>query len=361
MSADISDSVSRGATRGKTRGGAPVRGALESGELRGRLEVVLAMAFAGSSVVVGKLLSARVPVFLSVELSLCAALAAILPAQIARRNELRLLGARELIYMFFQALFGIVLFRALTLYGLHFTSALSAGVITSAAPAVMAVLAALALRERLGAGQAVGVLLSVAGLLLVNLWGHGARGPGVLGSGPAEAAGSVVGNLFVLGAVVCEALLTIFRKSSGGRVGSITNTTVLVVMSALMILPFALLDLRGFPLAKIDTVAWVSIVYYGAVATVIAYILWGHGALRIPANRTGIATAALPVSALILSALVLREPLGVQHIVGCALVVGGIIMGNIGKYIEGTNDGSFREMEEPVSRRGGRRARDPRR
>ncbi len=307
MSADISGTVAR-----------PARRTGERGELRGLLEVVLAMALAGSSVVVGKLLSVRMPVFLSVELTLCAALVAILPAQIARRHELRLLGTRELVYMFFQAFFGMVLFRALTLYGLRFTSALSAGVITSAAPAVMAVLAAMALRERLGAGQAAGVVLSVAGLLLINLWGHA----------QAAGSGSLVGNLLVLGAVVCEALLTIFRKSSGGRIGSITNTTVLVAMSALMMLPFALLDLRGFPLARIDTVAWVSIIYYGAVATVIAYILWGHGALRIPANRTGIATAALPVTALILSAVVLREPLGAQHLLGCALVIAGIIMGN---------------------------------
>ena len=305
MSADISSTAVRRPAAGS--------------ELRGLLEVILAMAFAGSSVVVGKLLSVRIPVFLSVELSLCGALVAILPAQIARRHELRLLGAKELLYMFLQALFGIVLFRAFTLWGLHFTSALSAGVITSAAPAIMAVLAALALGERLGRGPAVGVGLTVAGLLLINLWGRGSGG----------ATGSLAGNLLVLAATVCEALLTIFRKSSGGRIGSVTNTTVLVSMSALMILPFALRDLRGFPLARIDMVGWISVLYYGAVATVIAYILWGHGALRIPANRTGIATAALPLSALVLSGLLLGEPLRPQHLAGCAAVIAGIIMGNI--------------------------------
>jgi drug/metabolite transporter (DMT)-like permease len=288
-------------------------------EIRGLLEVILAMAFAGSSVVAGKLLSVRVPVFLSVELSLCAALVAILPAQIVRRKELRLLEAREFLYMFLQALFGILLFRTFMLFGLRFTTALSTGVITSAAPAVMAVLAAVILGERLGRGPALGVGLAVAGLLLINLWGRL----------QAEGAGSLVGNLLVLAATVCEAFLTIFRKSSGGRIGSVTNTTVLIAMSALMTLPFALLDLRGFPLARIDVVGWMSVIYYGAVATVIAYILWGHGALRIPAHRTGIATAAMPVSALVLSTLVLREPLGLPHLAGCAAVVAGIVIGNL--------------------------------
>jgi drug/metabolite transporter (DMT)-like permease len=286
-------------------------------EVRGLVEIVLAMAFAGSSVVVGKLLSVRIPVFLSVELSLIAALAAILPAQIARRKELRLLGGRELGWMFLQALFGIVLFRVLTLSGLRFTSAVNAGLITSAAPAVMAVLAAAVLKERIRAAGALGICLTVAGLLLINIWGASAqREPGWL-----------LGNLLVFGATACEALLTIFRKSSGGRIGSVTNTTVLVAMSALMMLPFALLDLRGFALSRIEIVGWLSVIYYGAVATVVAYILWGHGALLIPATRTGIATAALPVSALVLSVIVLGEPLRLVHVIGCAAVIAGIVIG----------------------------------
>jgi drug/metabolite transporter (DMT)-like permease len=287
------------------------------GERRALLEVVIAMALAGSTVVAGKLLSARVPVFLSVELTLLAALAAVLPVQIARRRELALLGRRELGYMLLQAVFGIVLFRVLTLYGLRFTSALSAGIITSTAPALMAVLAAVFLRERPGRGAVAGIALAVAGVLLIALWGHEA----------AADTGSLTGNLLVLGATVCEALLTIFRKRSGGRVGSVTNTAVLVALSAVAMLPFAAADLRWYSLARVDAVAWAAILYYGAVATVLAYILWGRGALRIPAGRTGIATAALPLTALVLSVLVLGEPLRAVHLVGCAAVIAGVVVG----------------------------------
>ena len=289
----------------------------ERSEIRGLVEVLCAMSIAGSTVVVGKLLSVRIPVFLAMELSLIAAFIAILPAQVVHRHELRLLTGRELAYMFLQAVFGIVLFRALTLYGLRLTSAISAGVITSAAPAVMAVLAAAALRERIGAAGIAGVFLSVAGLLLVNLWGRSAS----------TGAGYVAGNLLVLGAMLCEALLTVFRKSSGGRVGSVTNTTVLVAMSGLMTLPLALRDMRGFSLDRIEPVEWASVVYYGAVATNIAYVLWGRGALRISATMTGLATAALPVTAIVLSALVLGEHLGLIHVLGAAAVIAGILIG----------------------------------
>jgi drug/metabolite transporter (DMT)-like permease len=285
-------------------------------ELWGLLEITLAMTLAGSTVVVGKILSVRVPVFLSAELSLCAAFLAVLPAQVAHWRELRLLGARELGYMLLQALFGIVLFRALTLYGLRFTSAVHAGLVTSAAPALMAVFAGVFLKERIGGRGLVGIGFTMAGLLAINL-------PGLLGTPQPD---FLMGDLLVLGATACEAFLTIFRKSSGGRIGSVTNTTVLVAMSAVILLPFAILDLRAFRLQAIDLAGWISVLYYGAVATVIAYILWGDGALRIPASRTGIASAALSVSALVLSALILGERLDAVLVTGCSLVVAGIVI-----------------------------------
>jgi drug/metabolite transporter (DMT)-like permease len=284
-----------------------------AGELFGLAEIALAMTFAGSSVVVGKHLSVRLPVFLSVELSLGAALLAVLPAQAARWRELASLGPRELLHMGLQALFGIAAFRILMMYGLRLTSAAHAALITGSAPAVMACLAALILKERPSRQGLAAVVLTVVGLAGINLY----RFKG--------GAGGVAGDLLVLAAVVCEALLTIFRKSSGGRVNSVTNTTVLVAMSGLLLLPFAAVELRSFPLSRIDPESWLAILYYGAVATVIAYVLWGDGALRIPANKTGIATAAMPVSALLLSALVLKERLGLLELGGSAVVVAGIL------------------------------------
>jgi drug/metabolite transporter (DMT)-like permease len=288
-----------------------------AGEGLGFLEITLAMAFAGSSVVVGKFLSLRLPVLLSVELSLAAALAAILPLQLARLGELGRLRLPDLLSMGLQALFGIAAFRLLMLYGLRLTSAAHAGMITGSAPAVMACLAALLLRERLPGRALAAVVLTAAGLLLLNLPGRPAAGGRV--------AGGLAGDLLVLAAVVCEALLTIFRKSSGGRIGAVTNTTVLVAASFLLLLPLAALELRSFPLSRVDRGSWLAVGYYGAVATVIAYLLWGDGALRIPASRTGIATAAMPVSALALSALFLGERFTAPQLGGAAVVVAGIL------------------------------------
>ena len=253
--------------------------------------------------VVGKLLSVRIPVFLSMELSLCAALVAILPAQIARRGELRLLRRRELAYMFLQALFGIVLFRALTLYGLRLTSAVSAGVITSAAPAVMAVLAAAVLRERIGGTGIVGVCLAVAGLLLVNLWGQGAAGgAGYLAGEPPRAGRHALRGAAHRVSKILGRPHRLGDQHDGARRHERADGR--------FPLPSATCADSAWTGSR--SVGWASVIYYGAVATNIAYILWGRGALRISATMTGLATAALPVTAVVLSALVLGEHLGLS-------------------------------------------------
>jgi len=182
---------------------------------------------------------------------------------------------------------------------------------------VTAALAAAFLTERLTARGLLAVALAVAGLALLALQGRG---------GPAAGrAAGWAGDLLVLAAVVCESRLTIFRKGSGGRVDSLTNATVLVTAGFLLLLPLAAPELRAFPLRRVDRSSWLAIGYYGAVATVIAYLLWGDGALRIPASRTGIAMAAMPLSALALSALFLGERLAALQLAGAAAVLAGIL------------------------------------
>ena len=110
--------------------------------------VVLAMVLAGTSVVIGKAVAESISVSLIGFVSLLFALAAMLPLQVFRIGELRRLTRRDILFMVLQALFGIVLFRLLTLLGLRLTSAVDAGIILSTTPGVMTLSAIILLRER---------------------------------------------------------------------------------------------------------------------------------------------------------------------------------------------------------------------
>lgn len=87
--------------------------------------------------------------------------------------------------------------------GVHRTSAVAAGVITSTIPAVVALFSWLFLRERPDARAFASIALAIAGIAVINLAhaGSGSQDPG-----------SFVGNLMVLGAVCCESFYVILSR-----------------------------------------------------------------------------------------------------------------------------------------------------
>jgi drug/metabolite transporter (DMT)-like permease len=60
--------------------------------------------------------------------------------------------------------------------------------------------------------------------------------------------------------------------------------------------------------------------------TALAYILWFSGVEKVPASTAAVFTGVLPISTVILSALLLGEQSTVAHLAGLACVLGGIGM-----------------------------------
>ena len=277
--------------------------------------LIAAMSLAGSSVVVGKMLVASVPVFLAAFGSLLVAFACMIPLTYGRLAEIRLLTRREWFYLFLQGLCGIVLFRVFTLYGLHSTGAVQAGIITGTTPAVLALLSLLLLKEKLTARAALGVVLAMAGCIVINVF------PGAGGDG----SNRLLGSLLVGAAVVCEALFTIFRKRIARTVSATVNTAVLIFCSLLLLAIPAAWDLYHLT-AGVSTAAVLAILYYGVFATVIAYLLWTAAVGRVNGATAGAATAAMPASSVLLAVLLLGEQLHWHHLAGCSLIVAGILI-----------------------------------
>lgn len=276
--------------------------------------LVGAMSLAGSSVVVGKMLVATVPVFVAAFGSLLVAFVAIIPLMHGRFGELRQLTAREWLYLFLQGLCGIVLFRVFTLYGLHMTGAVQAGIITGATPAVLALLSLALLGERLSPRMMAGIVLAASGCMVINVFAVGGGGENTL-----------FGSLLVGAAVVSEALFTIFRKRICHSVSATTNTAVLIFCSLLLLAVPAVLELRTMT-SMPSTEALLAIVYYGVFATVLAYLLWTGAVGKVSGATAGAATAAMPASSVILAVVVLGEAPHWQHLAGCLLIVGGILV-----------------------------------
>jgi drug/metabolite transporter (DMT)-like permease len=270
------------------------------------------MAIVGSSVVVGKVVVARVPVFLIGGLRLAFACLVLVPVLLLVERGLPRLSRRDLAVLGLQAFTGIFVFTALLLYGLTLSGAAAAGIVTSTTPAVAGALSVLLLGERLTWARAGGIALAVLGLLAVNL-GAPAGGPNPL-----------LGNLLVFGAVVGEALFIVCGKVAAARVAPLTAAATISVLGLLMFLPFAAWEATRFDFARVTVADWAALAYYGLVVTVLAFVLWARGLAVVPASTAAVFTAVLPVSAVALSYAFLGEPFAWSHVVGGACVIGGI-------------------------------------
>jgi DME family drug/metabolite transporter len=71
------------------------------------------------------------------------------------------------------------------------------------------------------------------------------------------------------------------------------------------------------------TDALLGVAWLGLAATAVAYLLWTRGLATLTVRDTMLLTTLEPVTAVLLAALVLGEPLGLAGLVGIAAVVGG--------------------------------------
>ena len=275
------------------------------------------MAIVGSSVVVGKLAVARLPVFLlsGLRFAVAAGIMVILVALFER--PLPRLRRRDVAVLALQAFAGIFAFNVLLLYGLAFTSAAEGGIVTSTTPAVAATLAVIALGERWSRASTAGAALVVLGVLVLNIAGGGLA---TRGSSP------LLGNLLVFGAVVGEGVFVVCSRVAAQRLSPLVVATAISVLGFVMFLPAAVLEMRVFPVSRLAPIDWVIVGYYGVVVTVVAFLLWARGVARVPASTASVFTGVLPVSALALSHLALGERISPWHVLAAALVAGGIVV-----------------------------------
>ena len=72
---------------------------------------------------------------------------------------------------------------------------------------------------------------------------------------------------------------------------------------------------------------WLLGVWYTLAASVICLWLWYRGLPYVETWLAGLATAAIPLAALAMSALYLGEAIGGWKLAGAALVIAGIALG----------------------------------
>lgn len=278
-----------------------------------------AMTIVGSSMVFGKVITEHFPVFLASGLRFAVASLILLPFVYVREKSSFALSARDVGALLFMAFCGQFVFTVLVLLGLRYTSAVEAGIITATSPAMMVMAAFVLFREKPDRLRGLSVVLVVAGIVCVN---------GLVGARALSwHAGHITGNLMMVGAVMGEAFFLLMRRRIPLRISNLALTAFLCVAGLILFFPFAVYQAAGFDFSSVPARAWGAILYFGAVFTVLAYLLWFRGVTRVPGAVAGLFTAVMPVSAVVLSVVFLNETFHAHHAAGMGLVLTAIGLG----------------------------------
>lgn len=274
----------------------------------GPAALLLAMAIWGGTLVVTKsLLNGLGPATL---LSVRFLVAFLCLAPFAYRSGFRMrdLVRREFVLF---GLTGIVLHNGLETWGLRYTSAGSAALIIGGIPAVTVALSRVFLQESLPRARALGVALSVAGVVLVT------RPPA--GEGTLE----LLGNLLVFGGVVAWGVYTIQGKKMSVRVPAIVGTTAGTGAALLFLLPAAVVESWGQGVPAIGVADVTGLLYLGLGASAAAYALWNFALEHVDASVAAPYVNLVPIIGIAL-AVVLGESLTALDFAGGATVAAGV-------------------------------------
>jgi len=275
------------------------------------------MVLTGANVVLAKAISAELPVYMVLVFRFLLATVAL--AVLARHEpgpRLKHMTARQGRDLAAMAVVGMVGFTALLFEGLKRTSAADAGIITATLPAVAALLGILVMGERVRLPQIGAVALAVAGLLVVET------------TGAQRGSATVVGNLLVVAAVLCEASFVILGKRLAPPYQPLRLALGANVVALIFAAPLALLA-APFDLAAVSVGMWLMATWYALSASVFCLWLWYRGLPEVETWLAGLTTAAVPVTALAASALILAETIDAWTLVGGALVLAAIGLGAV--------------------------------
>ncbi len=276
------------------------------------LLVTASAFFWGSNFVLAGPILADVPPLWAAALRFMLGAALMMVLARARREDLSgLLRKNAGAYLLLGSV-GITAFNLLFFSALQHTSADNAALIMATNPLLTTLLASALLGERPSARHLLALPIALAGVAIVVAQGDIEK---LLTLHMAH------GDLLMLGANLAWAFYNVLGRRYMPQGAPMGNTAWVMTVGAGLLLGTALIS--GAPLHPLGVKASASMAVMVVAGTVLAYLFWNIGIQKLGAGRTAIFLNLVPVSAMLVGAMVGMPPTMAQ-LAGGALVLGAV-------------------------------------
>ena len=176
------------------------------------------------------------------------------------------------------------------------------------APVIVTAVSPVLFREKLTGKQILCFIMSTVGLVMIT------------GIGELDGGSHLTGILFGLGAAVFYASVVLLNKFIRNVAG--IHRTFLQFLAALLVLvPYVLLT-SGVTLDKMTAMGWINLLVVGLIHTGVTYCLYFSSLKELPGQRAAILSYIDPLVAVLISVVVLKEPMTLWQAAGGILILG---------------------------------------
>jgi drug/metabolite transporter (DMT)-like permease len=281
------------------------------------LLLILTTLFWSGNFVLGKGMHAAIPPFTFCFYRWTVALIILSFFGIRHLVAQRELALKHKKYLILQGLLGVTGFNSFVYLAMQSTTAINAVLLNSCIPVIIVIISWVLYKDRLSLRQALGVCLSLSGVLFIMSGGHLATLLELeLNSG----------DIFVLLAAICWAFYSVNLKKYPVGLHPFAYQSGIVITGLIALVPFYLMELSLGKVMVVSTTSVVTIIYVAVFASVLAFLFWNRAVSELGANVAGPFIHLMPVFSTILAVLFLGEEFTEIHAKAIVLIFSGIVL-----------------------------------
>lgn len=216
------------------------------------------------------------------------------------------------------SLTGVASFNTLVYIALHYTSAINASLMNSTTPIVIFLLSFLFIQEKLTKRQWLGALISFVGVLFII-----SRGSLAL----ITSFSFNTGDLLMVVAVLSWGTYSLLVKQFSDRLPQDSTFLLSIMIGIVMLAPFFLYEWMTTPVAVEWSFKTVGAIFYiGVLASIVAFLSWNSGVVKLGASRAGVFLNFIPLFATIFAIIFIGETIQLSQIFGALFVISGVYL-----------------------------------
>ena len=207
----------------------------------------------------------------------------------------------------------------------NYTSVATGTLCNYMCPIIVIILSPLILKEKLSLINVICVAVSLIGMVFVS---------GILETGFNDK-NTLIGVCFGL-ISACLYAAVIFLNKKMKQVDSYSKTLIQLFSIAVVMFMYTLFN-KGFTNINLEFKVIVLLIVIGVLYTGVAYVLYFIGIKDMKAQSIAILSIIDPVFAVILSAIILTEPLSILTIIGAVLILSSTIISEFASFKKENN------------------------